>query len=85
MRIDTEHPLGRQVRVFLDGALQEHAVAADDTKGYVERYLTTEDGQLIAGFYGFATEIVHGRVEFFLGQFPVVGWKQDGSPILRML
>lgn len=59
---------GKSVRVFLDGVEQRHAETADEVEGFVDRCVTTAEGNIAWNRRTgeILKERVHGRVEIVI-------------------
>lgn len=77
MRIDVNHPRARHCQPYLDGEPVRLCIEADDEEGWVKRYKTDANGQIVVDpvasaqygmlttdlDYGWVAETLHGKVE----------------------
>lgn len=78
MHIDIRHPRAMHCQSYLDGKPVKHCIAADDEKGWVQRYKADANGGITVDpvaaaaeygrdpaemDYGMIVETLHGKVE----------------------
>jgi len=68
MRIDVNHPRAMHCQPYLDGEPVRYCIEADDEEGWVKRYKTDANGQIIVNQDApedemLTVETLHGKVE----------------------